>query len=286
MAFEQTELVLGRGEAYFDRFVGDSGSGDGERYIGNTTTVQITREVEMLAVKRAYRGAVHESRGHVISESINVEFVTDNISTENWLDWFADPAVGVASYGHDYSVTVRTFNVKKGRYYTLSADAFGNFYFDRATFLVNDSLLLVAGVDYEFDVFRGRVYFHPASTRVSDGASVTARYYQRPSGTHVIAPNTGQALGSLRFLGLNQEGPPRDFFFPLVRLSPMGSIDLKGDEWQQMRFSVTALRAGANTPLLYMTFPGSAPVPITADTAFITADSSLYRADNGVWAFS
>lgn len=286
MPLEQTELVLGRGEVYFDRFLPNTSSGHGERYIGNTTTFQVSREIERVTVKRSYRGAVHEVRGHVISENVEVDVVTDNISTENWLDWAADPVLGQVAYGNDFDVIIRDLVVRRGRYYVLSPDQFSNFYFDQAAFRLIDGLLdpwLVAGIDYEFDAFRGRVYIRPDSPRVNDGATVRARYYQRPSGTHVIAPNGGEVFGALRFISVNQEGPQRDFFFPMVRLSPQGTIDLKGDEWQQMRFSAIALRRTPAQALFYISSPGQMPVPITADTTLITADSTLITADNGIW---
>ena len=289
MALEQTELVLGRGEVYFDRFLPNTTSGQGERYIGNTTTFQISREIERLTVKRSYRGSVHEAKGHAISEKIEVDMISDNISTENWLDWFADPAVGVASYGTDYDVIIRDFVVRRGRYYQVSTDPFGNFYFDRAALRYLDGATdpwLIAGVDYEFDTFRGRFYVRPDSPQIADGGTVRVRYYQRPAGTYVIAPDVGEVFGALRFISMNQEGGARDMFFPMVRLSPQGTIDMKGDEWQQMRFNAVALRKAPTQPLVYMSFPGSAPVPLTADTTLIRADSDIYRADNGVWAFS
>ena len=68
-----------------------------------------------------------------------------------------------------------------------------------------------------------------------------------------------------------------------VRITPQGAIDLKGDEYQQVRFDITAIKAAPNLQLLYATRPGEAPRPITADTTLITADSTLYRADNGAW---
>lgn len=289
MAFEQTELVLGRGEVYFDRFLPGAASGLGERYIGNSTTFQVSREIERMAVRRSYRGAVHEAKGHVISEKVEVDLVTDNISTDNWMDWFADPVVAQVSYGNELNAIVRDFVVRRGLYYALTPDPFSNFYFDQAAFrLINGTTepWLVAGVDYEFDVYRGRFYIRPDSPLVGDGATVRARYYQRPSGAHVIAPDAAEVFGALRFISMNQVGAARDMFFPMVRLAPQGTIDMKGDEWQQMRFNAVALRKAPTQALLYMSFPGSAPVPITADTTLVRADSDLYRADNGVWAFS
>lgn len=285
MPVESTELVLGRGEVFFDRFQPNAETGRGERYLGNSTTFQISREIERLPVKRSYRGRLHEARGAVIAETIEVATVTDHINLQNLMDWYGDPYLGTATYGADFRQFTSIFQVWRNRYYPLSQDGFSNFYVQNATFSIGQTQL-VADQDFEFDTVRGRVRILPNAPRVSDGDTVVATYYQLPTAAHVVAPDAQDVFGALRFVSQNVEGQPTDYWFPMVRMSPQGAIDLKGDEWQQMRFNATALRKRSDQPLLYISRPGTGARPITADTTLITADTTLTTADNGPWSFS
>lgn len=119
---------------------------------------------------------------------------------------------------------------------------------------------------------------------MSDGQGISVTYRKRPNGVFYAEPAAAEVYGALRYISFNPYGPQIDFWFPQVRITPQGAVDMKGDEYQQMRFDITAIRAAPNMPLLYATRPGGAPRPITADTNLITADNSTYRADNGAWA--
>ena len=88
MPHESTKLVLGRGEVYFDRFLPGTRRGEGERYLGNTPSFRIQREVERLERSTSYRGRKIAMAGAVVAESHEITFVTDNVDDENIALWF------------------------------------------------------------------------------------------------------------------------------------------------------------------------------------------------------
>ena len=48
--------------------------------------------------------------------------------------------------------------------------------------------------------------------------------------------------GALRYTEYNAQGPNKVWYFPSVKLSPNGDYALKGDEWQQIPFSIEILK--------------------------------------------
>lgn len=281
---EKTSLVLGRGEVYFDRF--KNGVGEGERYLGNTPSFQMTRTIERLARKQSYRGAVHEVPGAVISEAISLSITTDNIDWSNVSEWFSsDAPAETPIVGDEFLPYTERIVVKKGRWYTLGKQfsSVGAGYVERFTLTRTTGWPLILGSDYIFDATRGRFQILPEATRIDDGWTVVATYYKRTSGQLVVTSAPKEVLGAIRYLSFNKYGPKTDYYFPLVRIAPQGAIETKGDEWQQMRFSANAMKLSAAEPLAYAVRRGTPPIPITADNALITADTTIYTADIGSW---
>ena len=280
---EQTELVLGRGEVFFERFPNGVGSGDGEMYFGNTPSFQISREIERLETFRSYSGRKHQGRSKVISETVEVRMTTDNIQWENVALWFGAGETDV-SVGDEFLPYTETFVVRKGRFYQLGKPySPSGFQFVERVTITRGGVTLLPGVDYDLEPDRGRIQILRSSARVSDGQGISVTYRKRPNGVFYAEPAAAEVYGALRYISHNPYGPQTDFWFPQVRITPQGAVDMKGDEYQQMRFDITAIRAAPNMPLLYATRPGDAPRPITADTNLITADTTNYTADKGLW---
>lgn len=282
---EKTSLVLGRGEVYFDRY--KNGVPEGERYLGNTPSFQMTRTIERLTRKQSYRGAVHEVPGAVISESISLSITTDNIDWSNVSEWFSSDAPSETSIeGDEFLPYNEQIRVKHGRWYTLGKQfsPVGPGYVERVTGVRNGAANpLRNGIDWDVDNTRGRFYIIPGSPRALQDSLINITYYKRTSGQSLVASAPKEVLGAIRYLSFNEHGPRTDYYLPLVRITPQGAIELKGDEWQQMRFTANAMKLSANEPLVYAIRRGFAPKPITADSTLITADSTLYTADNGAW---
>lgn len=284
----RTDLVLGRGEVYFDRFNEGARVGVGERYIGNTPSFQITRTVQRAGRKTSYRGQVHEEMGHVVSEDISLSIVTDNMSWQNVADWFnAGPFGEQVLPGSEALPFTETLVVYQERFYTLGMglSETGTLAVDRiAGIRVASGNSLRPGIDWDLDLQRGRIYIPLNSPRVPNGAEIIVTYYKRPSGVFRAFARRTELFGAVRYIARNVVGSQTDYFFPMVRLTPQGAWDQKGDQFQQLRYSATAMRLNPNAPLAYLMRVGGLPQAITADSSLVRADTTQYRADNANWA--
>lgn len=283
MAQEATKLVLGRGEVYFDRFVPGTFVGEGERYIGNTPSFQMTRTIERIERARSYGGKRHAGRGIVISEELEIRLVTDNMSRDNVDLWFAGDSIPTFA-GDEFLTQTESFEIIRGRYYQLGSKVVpGGYRHVDSLVLKRGGTNLAAGLDYLLDREHGRIRILPDAPRLSDGQTVTATYIKRPSTFTVMTSEAQELHGALRYIARDPYGPRVDYWLPQVSITPRGGVDLKGDEFRQLQFDVVAKRLGPSHALIYALHEGQAPAPITADTALVTADSTKYTADNGRW---
>ena len=252
MLREEDQLVLGRGEVYFDRFLPGTRTGTGERYIGNTPAFQVARTIERVGRARSYRGRKVETPGHVISESHKVNFTTDNISMENVAEWYGDEN-SASSVIAPIGLIDETFLMRRGRYYQLGStiEPSGVRGVENVTLIRGTVEIPMAG-NYEVDRAEGRIYLLPAALNILDNTQISVRFEYRRQRRLKAASRPNEIHGALRFRSLNPYGPRKHLFMPFVRLMPRGSIDLKGDEYQQMMFEATAMRLGPNVEQVYI----------------------------------
>lgn len=278
-------LVVGRGEVYFDRHV--AGVGEGERYFGNTPSFQITRSITRQERKTSYGGKVYDIPGKVISEDISLKITTDAISWGNIREWFSQRDMAQNTIvGSELVPFTEQIRVRQGRWYQLGTQysPMGTGMVDRVSGANADGGdSLRQGLDWTIDLTRGRIFIRVGSTRVPNNALINVTYFRRTSGQFLTEANAEEALGSIRYISRNPYGPQTDYYFPLVRISPQGALEMKGDEFQQMQFSASVMKLSPLTALAYASRSGAAPTAITADTTLITADTTLYTADNGAW---
>ena len=251
MAREETQLVLGRGEVYFDRFIPGTRVGEGERYIGNTTTFRVQRTLERRERRTAYRGQTVEIPGAVLSESHVIDFITDNIDIENVAGWYGNEAT--FSGQTSISVVTESFDVKRGRYYQLGRATFpaGARNVDYVRVFIDDEQIPLAG-NFELDKTLGRFQVLKTAADIADGDTIEVKFEWRNTSGAAATSQAAEMLGALRFISYNEHGPRLHYSFPMVRLSPKGQIDLKGDEWQQMNFEATATRLAPGVEQVYI----------------------------------
>lgn len=252
MLREEDQLVLGRGEVYFDRFLPGTRIGTGERYIGNTPAFQVARTIERVGRARSYRGRKVETPGHVISESHKVNFTTDNISMENVAEWYGDEN-SASSVIAPIGLIDETFLMRRGRYYQLGStiEPSGVRGVENVTLIRGTVEIPMAG-NYEVDRAEGRIYLLPAALNILDNTQISVRFEYRRQRRLKVVSQPNEIHGALRFRSLNPYGPRKHLFMPFVRLMPRGSIDLKGDEYQQMMFEATAMRLNPTTEQVYI----------------------------------
>lgn len=262
MIREETKLVVGRGEVYFEPFIDGTRIGDGERYIGNTTAFQLTRTVARLERFTSYKGQQVEVEGCVLSESHTVQFITDNISIENVGLWFGEETAETTFYGVN-QVSER-IKVRQNRFYQL-----GKTFQPLGTRYVENVVVRLDGVEvpnlnnWDVDKTYGRLQILAGAPAIPNGSTIEVFFEWRTVRTETANSHTRDLYGSLRFIATNPVGPKRNYFFPFVRLSPRGSVDLKGDEWQQMPFEAEAMRLSPLTEQVYL--DGVLSVATTSD---------------------
>ena len=80
MAFPAKNYTLGRGRLYFDKFVIGTKTKTGQRYIGNTTEINLTSDSEALEHFDSDAGIRQKDMSVLLSLSRTGSFITDNIS--------------------------------------------------------------------------------------------------------------------------------------------------------------------------------------------------------------
>lgn len=251
MAREETSLVIGRGEVFFEAFEPGTRQGFGERYIGNTPTFQISRSVERLERYRSHKGQKVKTEAPVVSESHAVQFITDNIVIENVGMWYGRE-------GGDTTIpaineVVETFPVRRGNFIQLgkSKHPWGVREVENVEVRVGGVLIAPAG-NYELDATLGRIEVLPTSPDIPDGGTITVNFEWNTIHTNAANSQAADVYGALRFVSLNQVGPKRHYYFPFVRLQTRGAVDLKGDQWQQIPFEIEVLRLNPWTEQVYV----------------------------------
>lgn len=202
MAHETTQLILGRGEVYFDRFLPGTQVGEGEVYIGNSLRFQVEREIERLDRKQSYRGRLHDREGALISESHTVSFTTDNIRMSNLALWYGTEVVSELS---SESTISQTLTVKRGRYYQLTdgGNVFGSRNVSNVV-LLNGSTPILSPSNWSVDEATGRIHIFPTAVSVPEGVPLTARFVERAGRGGTLASKAEEVHGALRFISRNE----------------------------------------------------------------------------------
>lgn len=269
----ETILVLGRGELYFEPFTPGTKTGEGERYFGNTTTFQIARTLERQQRFTSYGGQKVEIEPLIVSESNSAQFITDNISIENIGLWYGK--IFEKSDLPPRNVISENIVLRTDRYFQLgkTIQPFGVRNVESVKLYIGTDLVPAAG-NYEVNKVSGRVYIFADSPVFQVPSLTRCEFEWRRTTVEQARSGATDIFGALRFVATNVVGPQRNYYFPYVRLSPRGQVDLKGEEWQQVPFDVTAMRLNPTAEQVYI--DGSAIVGLTADEeALVAANVNL-----------
>lgn len=280
MIREETKLILGRGEVYFEPFIDGTRVGDGERYIGNTTTFQISRSVSRLERFTSYKGQQVEREGAVTSENHTVQFITDNISIENVGLWYGKETSKSTFTG--INAVTEQILVRQNRFYQLgkSYQPLGTRYVENVKVKLGGVTISAAG-NWDVDKAFGRLQILTGAPDIPNGSTIDVTFEWRTVQSETANSHTRDLFGSLRFIATNVAGPLRNYYFPFVRLSPRGSIDLKGDEWQQMPFEAEAMRLTPMTEQVYL--DGVTFVGLTQDEQAVIDNGGIPLSDFPYW---
>lgn len=248
--------TLGRGELHFAQFKPETQNPGGERYIGNTPEWNATIESENLDHYDSDHGIRELDESIVLQTNRNASFITDNISPENIAYFFFGSVTALA-------VTAQTVDdeviegVIQGLTYQLGmteANPVGARLLDVYTPGVDPTpdvnvivepagggTAYVEGTDYDINLTTGRLTII-AGGGIASATDIQVSYKTLASTRDRIISGSKPIEGALRYISFNPVGKQFDWYMPYVKLAPNGDYALKGDEWQQIPFSVQILK--------------------------------------------
>lgn len=245
-------LVIGRGELYFDRFAAGTMKGEGELYLGNTPGFTVSRTVEEVERFTSFGGQQIQIDSLITREVHSANVTTDNISMENISIWFGSEPnnTGQIAIGD----TTEVIKVRKGRWYQLgsSVEPFGVRHVEPDIVFIRNGAPLDVESNLILDRVEGRFYVMDESTAIANGDDLSITFQWRQSSSVEVIDTPKEVVGALRYISKNAVGPAISYFFPYVRLKPRSEIDLKGDTWQEISFSVEIRKLNPLTNFIYV----------------------------------
>lgn len=236
------QQILGSGELYFAPYKPGTSAPDGERYLGNTPAFSLNVTTNKLDHYNSDSGLKEKDKSVTISTDRMGTFTCDAISLENLALFFFGTAETV-TVTPATAVAETIADVGLDRWYQLGTTATAPSGARKLTNVVvkKGATTLTLNTDYELNADLGRIHVLSGGTLVA-GDDLDITYDVAGSTrTRVISGNT-PIEGVLRFVSYNNNSEQRDYFMPRVKLSPDGDLALKGEDWQQMSFSVEVLR--------------------------------------------
>lgn len=251
MKTSNAELVVSKGELYFNRFAPDSTIGEGELYIGNTPGFSVQRSIKTLDRATSYNGQQVNLESYIVSENHKGKLVTDNMSIENLALWFGGEPDYVGQTGLSYVTEV--IRVRQGRWYQL-----GTSYIPYGVRHVKHDLEVYNGdnrIDVDSNLImnltEGRFTLLENAPEVSDKDELTFTFQWRSSPSKSVVGGNREILGSLRFISTAPVGTQFSYYFPCVSLLANGTLDLKSDDWQTLTFDMEVRRLNPATEFYY-----------------------------------
>lgn len=246
----EKNLTLGRGELWFAKYLPNTQTPGGERYIGNSPEFSATIESETLDHMDSDHGVGEKDESIPLSTNRSGSFVTDNIDPENVaLFFFGSKTVLSVTGATITDEPIAAATVAQGLTYQVGVTAgnpSGARDVDTTTpVVIKDAVtpatIYVLGADYTFDYVLGRLTIVEGGD-IEDGTGLTITYTTKTSKRERIISGSAAIQGALRYIAFNPAGKNYDWYMPYVKLSPNGDYNLKGDEWQQIPFTVEILK--------------------------------------------
>lgn len=240
-----TQLLLGRGAIFFDRF-STAGAKQGFNFVGNATALELAPSVDT----REKRGVVDNTNPLLARVEVSRTLEVNLTLSEYKKEQVAMALLGDVATGYTQSNTpvvgeTLTTSSVGGRTYFTAKRKIG-------TVAVKVSAVTKAnGTDYEYDSETGAVKILSTGT-IADGSTVTIDYTPATisgAGTTTITPGTaGTILGELRFVGKPMNGLIHEVHLFRVQISPAGVLALISDDFVDFQLKGTVLSDATNNP--------------------------------------
>lgn len=239
--------TLGRGKVHFSRFKTGTQVPAGFFYIGNTPEFNLTIESETLDHFSSDEGIREKDDSVPLEVTRTGSLITDNIDPKNVALFFFGEEV-VVTQADVASSTETLEDIKAGHSYKLGVttnNPTGYFGIDPTGFEVEVSpagAALVAGTDYEMNFDTGIISFLDTSAVAVDGVDIDVTFAVREHTRDRVLSGSEPVEGAMMYIAFNPKGKNFDYYLPYVKITPNGDYALKGDEWQQIPFTIEALK--------------------------------------------
>lgn len=253
MAFPEKNYTLGSYKIFFDKFPAGTKVGEGQRYFGNTPSLNKNSESETLDHFDADNGIRTKDDSVVLQLNRNGSFTTDHISPENLALFFLGED-SVVSQTSATAVEYTIAAVQKGRRYQIGATPSLPAGVRGITNVVVEvaSVAKTAGTDYTVDLTDGGLIILAAGTIANDAEVVVTYDRSAVSYNRVVSSDNAEIYGALYLKSNNAKGLKQDYFMPYVQIRPDGDFEMKGEEWQELPFTFEILKLDDNTPAVYI----------------------------------
>lgn len=296
---DSNNLVLGRGRLRFDRHI--NGIPQGERYLGDTSELNATQDVTTLDFFSSDFGVKEMTDQMALQNTRSGSFITNNISMDNVAAFFGGTVQNeIRSQQTDVKEFLNGGNpVNRGMFYQLGvsedyphglggvqASSFQIMYAAAGVSIsIGDGdistisgLTTLPTANYELDPTTGEIYIEPDAPDLAAPAQIVVQYNRLAQSQVFTISSDDQVRGSLRFISDNPKGTQKNYYWPLVTLTPNGDYALKGDDWQALSFNFGVLRKDCNTPnqVVYQpaeTVSGALTMSVVASPTSIAADN-------------
>jgi hypothetical protein len=238
--------TLGRGKVHFSRFKDGTQVPAGFFYIGNTPEFNLTIESETLDHFSSDEGIREKDDSVPLEVTRSGSLITDNIDPRNVaLFFFGEESTVTQAAVASGSETLE--GVKVGHAYKLGitpSNPTGYFGIDTAGLSVEPGgggTPFVAGTDYEMSYDTGILTILEGGG-IADGDDIDVTFAVKASTRDRVISGSEPVEGAMMYIAFNPKGKNFDYYLPYVKITPNGDYALKGDEWQQIPFTIEALK--------------------------------------------
>ncbi|MBW7896524.1 MAG: hypothetical protein H3C27_15560 [Opitutaceae bacterium] len=257
ITFDANKYQIPRGRVYFDPFDANDAR-TGERHLGNCPAFAVAAESEKADHYSSETGLREKDDSTLIEINRTAKMTVDNMTAAN-VALFLAGSEETVSQTADAVVAEEIDGVVQGRFYQLgqSTSQPAGWRNVSAVVVKDDATptptTFTVGDDYEVDAALGRI-------RIVVGGAITSGTnlridYSKPATTwgRIKTGSSGELRGALRIVADNAKGDNRDWYCPLVTLTPDGEIPViaEGTDYSTMGFSVDILKP-ANAEAIYI----------------------------------
>lgn len=241
--------VLGKGKLFFDQFTTGTTTKQGRRYLGNTPEFGLAVSSENLDHFDSDNGVRVKDDSVTLETNRTGTFTTDNISPENIAMFFLGTSGTFTQVATP--VLAEAITVMQDRSYQLGAAQRYGMGVRNVTGVVvkdvTDVTTYVLNTDYTLDAVMGTIEIIVGGG-IADNDVIHVDYTPAAETRSEILSSSLSIEGELFFQATNPKGELVDYLMAKVQISPNGDYALKGDEWQQIGFSVEVLKLNDTTP--------------------------------------